>query len=155
MAFGRHSGTIWPQVNAAWAEAAAVHGRHDLAWFELKSLADKACRDGQFREVYHPFTGEPYGGWQEWDDESGVIEWPSGERQTWCATGFVRMVLTVLAGLRFSVRGVSLSPHLPREVERAEVRGLRYRNASLDVVVRRGAARLFLDGEKRGGMVDG
>ena len=32
---------------------------------ELKKAADRACRDNQFAEQYHPFTGEVYGGIQE------------------------------------------------------------------------------------------
>ncbi len=32
---------------------------------ELKNAADRACRDNQFAEIYHPITGEVYGGIQE------------------------------------------------------------------------------------------
>jgi glycogen debranching enzyme len=93
--FGRHSGPIWPQVNAAWALACGARGRKDLALQELKFLAEKACRDSEFVEVYHPETGVPYGGLQE--GSSGLIEpyWVC-HRQSWCASGFIAMVLSCL-----------------------------------------------------------
>jgi glycogen debranching enzyme len=93
--FGRHSGPIWPQVNAAWALACHARGRRDLALLELRLLAEKACRDSEFVEVYHPETGVPYGGWQE--ETRGTIE-PFGicHRQSWCASGFIAMVIFCL-----------------------------------------------------------
>ena len=63
--FGNHNATVWPPVGGLWAEAAARHGRWDQFAVELKSLADRACRDNQFAELYHPVTGEIYGGIQE------------------------------------------------------------------------------------------
>jgi glycogen debranching enzyme len=93
--FGRHSGTIWPQVNAAWALACHARGRRDLALHELELLAKKACRDSEFVEVYHPETGVPYGGLQE--ALSGQIEsyWVC-HRQSWCASGYLAMVIFCL-----------------------------------------------------------
>jgi hypothetical protein len=37
----------------------------DFFALELKKAADRACRDNQFAEQYHPVTGEIYGGVQE------------------------------------------------------------------------------------------
>ncbi len=137
--FGRHSGTIWPQVNAFWAEAALTHGRADVFEAELFSLARKAVRDAQFAEIYHPGTGLIYGGRQEGMTASeGIIEWVSCRRQTWCATGFMRMVLYGLLGMRLSEEGLSLAPHLPHGVERVAVHGLRYGQGTLDLMVTRG-----------------
>jgi hypothetical protein len=65
MTFGNHNGTIWPPVSALWAQAAASTGRAELFARELKMLADRGCRDSQFSEIYHPVTGEIYGGLQE------------------------------------------------------------------------------------------
>ena len=48
-----------------WVLAASQNGRRELGWFELESLAQKAWRDVQFFELYHPLTGERYGGLQE------------------------------------------------------------------------------------------
>jgi len=56
---------IWPLVNGPWSSAAAMSGRVDLFALELKKAADRACRDNQFAEKYHPITGEIYGGIQE------------------------------------------------------------------------------------------
>ena len=56
---------IWPHVNGPWADAAASAGRVDLFALELKQAADRACRANQFVEMYHPVTGEIYGGIQE------------------------------------------------------------------------------------------
>ncbi len=56
---------IWPLVNGPWSSAAAMSGRVDLFALELKKAADRACRDNQFAENYHPITGEIYGGIQE------------------------------------------------------------------------------------------
>ncbi len=63
--FGNHNATLWPPVSGVWAEAAAQNGRLDLFALELKQLADRACRDNQFAEIYHSATGQISGGIQE------------------------------------------------------------------------------------------
>lgn len=144
--FGRHAGPIWPDVNAAWAMAAAQFGRRDLAWLELQSLAQKACRDIQFSEVFHPLTGEIYGGLQEnpraYPDVNPLVpithepvEFHSTHRQTWCATGYLRMVLSTLFGLQIDRTGVSFVPYVTGEMTRMSLSGLHYRDATLTVVV--------------------
>ena len=96
--YGRHSGTVWPQVNAAWALACHARGRTDLALHELKLLAEKASRDNEFVEVYHPDTGIPYGGMQE--DPNGKMErFGLCHRQSWCASGYIAMTLVTRLGL--------------------------------------------------------
>ena len=151
MSFGRHSGVIWPQVNTAWVMAAAEFGRPDLAWNELASLAGKACRDNQFAELYHPLTGEIYGGHQEKWDGSGIVEWLACQRQTWCATGYVRMILSTLFGLSVDASGVRFTPWLPGELSRVSLEGLCYREARITLVVERseGAPRIEINGEQR------
>ncbi|MDR0901973.1 MAG: hypothetical protein LBM92_04300, partial [Opitutaceae bacterium] len=89
--YGRHSGPIWPQVNAAWALACVARGRRDLALLEYESLSAKACRDGCFIEVYHPGTGLPYGGLQEHHERGGMELYPVNRRQSWCASGYIAM----------------------------------------------------------------
>ncbi len=133
--FGRHAGVVWPQVNTAWAMAANRYGRRDLAWRELALLADKACRDNQFAEIYHPLTGLPYGGLQEWYDGSAIREWTPCQRQTWCATGYIQMILSTLAGLSLEAEGLRFDPWLPGEMERLALSGLYYRQAIVDLVV--------------------
>jgi glycogen debranching enzyme len=136
--FGRHSGTIWPQVNAAWAMAASQYGRRDIAWSELKSLAEKACRDAQFAELYHPLTGDVYGGMQERPAVSNEpVEWAACRRQTWCAMGYIQMVLSTLFGLRTAESGMSFAPYIPSDLTRMSIAGLCYRDTTLTVVVER------------------
>ena len=52
--YARHSGTIWPQVNAAWCQALAESGFREQALRETELLAAKAVRDSMFYEIYHP-----------------------------------------------------------------------------------------------------
>lgn len=97
--FGRHSGPIWPQVNVAWALACHARGRTDLALSELRLLAEKACRDTEFIEVYHPETGVPYGGVQE-DGTGGIGGFTVRHRQSWCASGYLAMVIFCLLDIK-------------------------------------------------------
>jgi len=133
--FGRHSGTVWPQVQGFWADAAARRGRTDLLFHELISLATKAYRDAQFTEIYHPYTGEAYGGRQEHFTEGYITEWASCRRQTWSATAFLRMVLHGLAGMRFDENGVTFEPQLAEPVKEIRIGNLTYRSACLSVTV--------------------
>lgn len=130
--FGRHSGTVWPHVQGFWAEAAARAGDEERFRFELFGLAGLAVRDGMFAEIYHPLTGEVYGGLQE-----GALgwRWHSCRRQTWSATAYLRMVLMGLLGMDFSLQGIAFRPLLPSGVSHVELHGLPYRKASLHIVV--------------------
>ncbi|MCD6331750.1 MAG: hypothetical protein J7L89_00600 [Bacteroidales bacterium] len=61
-----------------------------MLYHELSNLADHAVRDMQFAEIYHPYTGEKYGGIQESNGE--LVQWSAANRQTWSATGYIRML---------------------------------------------------------------
>jgi len=61
---GRHCGTVWPQIQGFWALAAASKRKVQIMDKELRALTKCALKSGDFREIYHPFTGEPYGGIQ-------------------------------------------------------------------------------------------
>jgi glycogen debranching enzyme len=130
--FGRHSGTVWPHAEAFWADAAARAGHADLFAYDLTRMADRAVRDGQFYELYNPITGEPYGGLQE-AGTRGVVLWDSQPHQTWSATGFVRLVLFDLAGMRFDERGIAFEPMLPDDLDKVDLMGIPYRDATLDI----------------------
>jgi glycogen debranching enzyme len=134
MRFGRHSGTVWPHIQAFWAEAAARHGQEEAFAFELRQLAAKACRDSHFAELYHPLTGAIYGGAQERGGQIAT-DWTSYTRQTWSATGYVRVILMGLLGMRFTPEGVRFQPLLPQGISRAELRSLPYHDMSLEIVV--------------------
>jgi glycogen debranching enzyme len=137
--YPRHAGTVWPPIQAFFGEAAARRGRTDLLIGEIRRLARAAVRDGEFRELYHPVSTEPYGGLQERNGDSFHL-WPSFRRQSWSATGFVRLVLMGLLGLRFDEWGVQLEPCLPDDINAIELSDLRYRNATLSIRVRGGGA---------------
>ncbi len=119
----------------------------------MRLLADKAVRDVGFYELYHPDTGLPYGGLQEEASAGGVIEWAPCRCQTWAATGFMDMAFTLLAGLRFAPDGLTFAPYLPDgadggpRLEALTLTGLRYREAEIDLEVRRGGASgVWIDG---------
>ncbi len=132
--FGRHSGTVWPQIQGFWAEAAAREGKPDVFAHELYNLAKHAVRDNQFAEIYHPLTGDIYGGMQE-AGQRGIVLWNATSRQTWAATAFVRMIVYGLAGMRFQEDGISFKPCLPPGITRLELGNLIYRNTKLGVTL--------------------
>ena len=137
--YGRHSGTVWPHVQGFWAEAAAKFGAPDKFAFELFTLAKLAVRDGMFAEIYHPDTGAIYGGLQEGTPD---WQWHSCRRQTWSATGFLRMVLMGLIGMDVTTEGITFRPNLPEGVSRLELSGMVYQGSPLDVVVRGQGSRI-------------
>lgn len=143
--FARHSGTIWPQVNSTWAFAVTHAGQAEKGWFELELLAEKACRDMQFVEIYHPFTGMPYGGLQEEPKAKGIVEWESCSRQTWCATGYINMVLTVLCGMRFDESGIEFNPFMPDDMHKIELNGLKYRQMLIDISISRTKGEKYME----------
>lgn len=106
--YGRHSGTVWPHIQAFWAHAA---GSLNPAFLEkeLWPLTRNAIREGFFSEIYHPESGLPYGGAQEGGDRI-ITEWVSQKRQTWSATGYLHMLLFDLAGLSFHEDHLCIDP---------------------------------------------
>jgi glycogen debranching enzyme len=132
--FGRHSGTVWPQIQGFWAEACARFGRRSAFEHELFNLARHAVRDHQFAEIYHPLTGEIYGGLQE-AGSRGIVLWRATSRQTWAATAFLRMVFFGVAGMRVAPEGIRFAPCLPAKLTRLELGPLRYRRMRLRVII--------------------
>jgi len=129
--FGRHNGTIWPFINAFWATAAASVGESSAFAKELVSATNLSLRSEDFREIYHPYTGAPYGGVQ------ANKTWDSVRHQTWSATGYLRMVYQGLFGMRFEDTGLRLQPLVPASlgVRSMTLRGLKYRHAELNITV--------------------
>ena len=136
MSFGRHAGTVWPHIQAFWADAALRHGRADRFEFELRQLATLAVTYGEFREIYHPVTGEPYGGEQQGLEIWGHKCWESCHRQTWSATGYLRMVLMGLCGMEFTPTGIRFAPHLPAGLEGLALTGLPYRRMTMNITIK-------------------
>ena len=133
MSFGRHSGTVWPHIQGFWAHAAALYGKVNLFEHELRKLAHHACRDLQFAEIYHPISGEIYGGMQESDQ--GIREWKSRSWQSWSATGFMRMIFMGLVGMTFEPNGIRFKPLLPEGFKCVRLSRLPYRGMSVDIQI--------------------
>lgn len=131
--FGRHSGTVWPFIQAFWAQAALSAGRKDLFDQEFMTLTRLASQSDGFYEIYHPITGKPYGGVQEGINWS---EWASVPRQTWSATGYLKMVISCILGLTFTPDGISFKPSLPAGMKTASMRNLAYRNMILNITIK-------------------
>lgn len=153
--FGRHSGCIWPPFEAIWATTAKQNGRADRFMQVLEKTAEFACRDNQFVEIYHPVSGLPYGGLQEgrgnpesregYDEPAGAFligKWRATVRQTWSATGYLRMVYYGLMGMAFDTDGITFSPVLPSGVTAMQLTHLRYRDTTLHISVQGTGARI-------------
>lgn len=147
--FGRHSGVVWPHIEAFWADAAIKNGRYDLFEKEFYCMTKRAVRDGHFAEIYHPVTGEIYGGIQERGGK-GITFWKSELKQTWSATGYIRMILMDILGMTFTAEGITFKPHLPTGLDYVEIKNIIYKNTVVCVVVRRNdkTADIYVNGEK-------
>jgi len=84
-----------------------------------------------------PRTGEIYGGLQEAGSGPDGMQWLSCARQSWTASGYLRMLLTGPFGLRFSAAGINFVPYLPDGMDRAHISGIAYRDCRIDLTVGR------------------
>ncbi len=134
--YGRHSGTIWPHVQGYWALAMLKEKNTSGFEKELFSMAYKAVSDMQFAEIYHPVTGEIYGGMQERMNE-GISVWKSCAKQTWSATAFWAMIYYGIVGLEFTQDRVYVNPYLPTTVDHIELKNLKINEAVVTIVVDR------------------
>lgn len=130
----RHSGTVWPHIQGFWALAAAQYGKRDIFRHEFDRLTGHAYRDKQFVELYHPNTGMPYGGMQEWEGTKKMM-WFSRDRQTWSATAYLAMVLKGLAGMYFRPDGIRFARLMPTGKDKLEIINLAYRQAVLHIII--------------------
>ena len=87
-------------------------------------MAEKACRDSQFSEIYHSVTGEIYGGLQEDAPDGKIREWKSMRRQTWSATAFLALIVYGLFGCRWKDGVLHYKPRLPEGCRRMRIEGL-------------------------------
>jgi glycogen debranching enzyme len=141
MSFGRHAGTIWPQIQGMWAHAAARYRKDGIFGHELFQLAKHAVRDNQFTEIYHPASGAIYGGLQERPGK-GIVLWTSKPRQTWAASAYLRMILFGLVGMQVSRDGIRFEPCVPAELSQVEVVDLHVRNSRMDIAIKGKGVRL-------------
>lgn len=137
--FGVHNGSIWPHIQAFWAEAAVKANKQDVFFRELSSVAKNVCRDKQFGEYYSPFTGKIEFGHQEgWYmyPRYEIHEWEPASRQTWSATAYIRMILYGLLGMEFNVNEINFKPNLPENMNNVSFKNLRYRNMILNLTIK-------------------
>ncbi len=129
--FGRHSGTVWPHIQAFWAHAA---GRLEPRFLEgeVRALTKNALRAGDFSEIFHPVTGLPYGGAQEAGDRI-ADDWVSQREQTWSATGYLHMLLFDLAGLTFREDSLLIAPIPVKGITRIRIGGLVWRDMEISL----------------------
>lgn len=140
MSFGRHNGTVWPFIQGFWATAAAGLGEVAVFDKELCALAEMADRHHEFKEIYHPISGEPYGGLQV--DHGQVRLWKSEPNQTWSATGYIRMIHQGLAGMSFEPDALRFAPLVPHRFETVRLGPIRYRRMTLEVTIRGRGSRI-------------
>ncbi len=132
---GRHSGTIWSFINCFFANAALRTGRKEIFEKEFNLLTEKAIRDNQFYEIYHPATGLPYGGIQEPVRNGEYSRLKSCEHQAWSATGYMSMLLYGAVGLRFEKDGIRYNPTIIPGLNSIEIKKLEYRDSECSISI--------------------
>jgi hypothetical protein len=137
--YGRFS-SVMNMVQGFWAKAAAQNGQSGRFFYDFKQLTINVWRDKQFREIYHPVTGLPYGGLMENIHVrplgSSIHEFESTNIQTWGATAYLSMVLNGLAGMEFSESGINFHPFLPGELRNFSLLNMPYRNTVLNINIK-------------------
>lgn len=135
--YGRHAGTVWPHAQAFWACACADKGYTQGFETELFALAEKAVKNGQFHEIYHPETGEVYGGLQG-SGRGDIHIWRSVQHQTWSATGYLSLLYYHVLGAKIGAGSVTFAPTLPSGVNEAKMSGFKVGNTTFDITITRG-----------------
>ncbi|MBR2986687.1 MAG: hypothetical protein IKC63_01580 [Clostridia bacterium] len=138
--YGRHCGVIWPHGQAFWARACSMYGYKYGYEYEMFLMAEKAVRDGQFYEIYHPDTGAVYGGIQEFGPNNFGM-WGSCSHQTWSATGYISLIYYELLGASIGENSVTFTPYLPEGVNEATVKGFKVGSTTFDIVITRDSTR--------------
>ena len=148
--YGRHSGTVWTHIQGFWAQAAMLNGRTDLFCHEFYNLTNKAFRDKQFVEIYHPETGLQYGGLQE-PSLKEKAPWDATNIQAWSATAYLNMVLYGILGIQLNQNAMKIEPNIPFRCERLVLSNLYYHGMKLNIeVIGEGNTikEFYLDGHK-------
>lgn len=135
--YGRHCGVIWPHGQGFWARACSQNGYRYGYEYEMFLMAEKAVRDNQFYEIYHPDTGEIYGGIQEFGPNNFGM-WGSASHQTWSCTGYLSLIYYELLGADIGEKSVTFKPYLPEGVNEATFSGFKVGGMTFDIVITRG-----------------
>ena len=134
---GRHNKIVWPFVSAFFGSAANYAGVRDRFSYEINSLStlcqgSNSKYNGQqtFFEIYNEITGVPDGGWQ-----CGSHWGTSVHDQTWSCTGFIRLILTEMLGMRFNGEGLTFEPNIDiiNEYGFQEIKKVTYRGGTLNI----------------------
>ncbi len=139
--YGRHSGTVWPHIQGFWADAAAKSGQSEIFDNEFTFETENALRYMQFAEIYHPETGEIYGGVQEYgstrpETHKGIVSWEAVPYQTWSATAYLRNVYFNLVGMNFTENGITFNPVGSSLSDNITLKNIVYRNSILNITVK-------------------
>ncbi|WP_329459783.1 MGH1-like glycoside hydrolase domain-containing protein [Streptomyces sp. NBC_01497] len=130
---GRHNVMVWPMVHSLFGHAAAQGGRTDLFARAVTDLAGLVQGTGNsFYELYDSVTGEADGGWQTGGSGEDT-HFDSQPDQAWSATGYLRLIHHGLFGLRLAADGLRFAPALPEGWGNVSLRGLAYRDMTLDI----------------------
>lgn len=121
---GRHSGTIWPFIQGFWGLALKKCEKYSAFDENLRIMAEKACQNGQFSEIYHSVTGEIYGGLQEDAPDGKIREWKSMRRQSWSASAFLALIVEGLFGCSWDNGVMKYDPRLPEGCKRMSLDGI-------------------------------
>lgn len=121
---GRHSGTVWGFIQGFYGMALHRYGKTAEFDENLRQMASKACRDGQFSEIWHGDTGEIYGGLQEDAPDGRIRMWRSMRRQSWTASAFLALMVHGVFGCQWENGKMTAAPRLPEGVHRARIEGL-------------------------------
>lgn len=128
---GRHNNVVWPFLNGILLEAAAKCGLHELIGEELRRItALYKGSDFELFEIYSPYTGEVYGGWQL------DHVWESCHDQTWSATCYIGAFLLGVFGMNVEKDGVRFAPSVPESLKDASITGVKVRDMELTVEVK-------------------
>lgn len=144
---GRHCGTVWSHINAFWADAEFLYNKQGFE-YEFNALTKRVLHDGFFAELNHPESGDIYGGVQEW--KGIIVEWKAEVKQLWCASGYLRMIFKNILGFEFSEKGLHIRPHKTNICNKISVKGLKYRNITIDMVIENMKGDYFIPATKTG-----
>lgn len=131
--YGRHSGTIWPHVQCFFANEALRQGYQEMFDFEFMKLTEFSNRDNQFYEIFHPVTGEPYGGLQEHWTTDTLRAFKVCEHQTWSATGYLSLLLYGFAGMTINEEHVCFKPYMNKTIGFIEITDLQINEMVINI----------------------
>ena len=127
---GRHNNVVWPFLNGILLQAFAKCGLHELLGEELTRITDLyKGSDFELFEIYSPYTGEVYGGWQL------DHVWDSCHDQTWSATCYIGAFLHGVFGMNVGKGGIRFAPSVPETLKDVSVTGLNVHGMDLTLEI--------------------